>query len=247
MNKLYKKHKLNFSLRWIAIYVIALSLADNISDSFGAHKVITAPLCVIISAFLLLWLKKQNLLKVYGLCKPSGNHRKYLYYVPLILIASVGLWNGITLNYSILETLFHVISMLCVGFLEEIIFRGFLFKAMCEDRKSSSKRIAIIVSSVTFGIGHIVNLLNGADFLSTSLQICYATAIGFIFTILFDKSGSLIPCIITHSLLNALGAFSVKSSVTHAITISILLIVISISYAMIILRRTEPDSKMQNR
>lgn len=32
-------------------------------------------------------------------------------------------------------------------------------------------------SKANFGIGHIVNLLNGAEVLSTILQICYAVAI----------------------------------------------------------------------
>jgi hypothetical protein len=38
--------------------------------------------------------------------------------------------------------------------IEEVIFRGFLFKALQKDKLS----VAIIVSSVTFGFGHIVNL-----------------------------------------------------------------------------------------
>ena len=51
-----------------------------------------------------------------------------------------------------------VIKMLCVGLLEELIFRGFLFKAMCRE----SIRWAVVVSSVTFGLGHILNLVNGS-------------------------------------------------------------------------------------
>ena len=64
--------------------------------------------------------------------------------------------------------------MINVGFLEEIIFRGFLFKMMKKDNVKS----AIIVSSITFGIGYIVNLLNGADFIPSLLQVFYAIAIG---------------------------------------------------------------------
>ena len=88
--------------------------------------------------------------------------------------------------------------MFCVGFLEELIFRGLLFEAMREE----SERAATIVSAVTFGIGHIVNLLNGADILQTLLQIIYAVAAGLMFTAIFYKTKSLIPCIVTPSLLN---------------------------------------------
>lgn len=35
-------------------------------------------------------------------------------------------------------------------------------------------------SKANFGIGHIVNLLNGAEVLSTLLQICYAAALTII-------------------------------------------------------------------
>ena len=48
--------------------------------------------------------------------------------------------------------------MLCVGFAEEVIFRGFLFRAMEKD----NVKTAIIGSSVTFGLGHVLNLVNGS-------------------------------------------------------------------------------------
>ena len=48
--------------------------------------------------------------------------------------------------------------MLCVGFWEEVIFRGLLFQAIAKDNIKS----AVIISCVTFGIGHIINLFNGS-------------------------------------------------------------------------------------
>lgn len=93
-----------------------------------------------------------------------------MYFIPLFLIVSVNLWNGININNTHIEIIFHILTMLNVGFIEEIIFRGFLFKMIEKDNVKS----AIIVSSITFGIGHIVNLLNGADFVPTLIQICYA-------------------------------------------------------------------------
>ena len=83
--------------------------------------------------------------------------------------------------------------MVNIGFLEEIIFRGILYKSIEKD----NQKLAIIISSLTFGIEHIVNLLNGADLVPTLMQICYAIAIGFLFVTIFNKSKSLIPCIIT--------------------------------------------------
>ena len=67
---------------------------------------------------------------------------------------------------------------------------------------------AVIVSSVTFGIGHIVNLLNGQPVLETMLQIVFATALGFALVALFYRGKSLIPCIVFHGINNALSAIS---------------------------------------
>ena len=83
--------------------------------------------------------------------------------------------------------------MINVGFIEEILFRGFLFEAI---EKESVKK-AIIISTLTFGIGHIVNLFNGQDTLNTIIQIIYALSLGYLFVMIFYKSNSLVPCIIT--------------------------------------------------
>ena len=241
MKKLYDKKELTFSILWIVAYVVLFSMADSFSESLGFEKIITAPLCVFLTLVLFVWIKKNDLSEKYGLIPFKGNWKNYLYFVPLLLIMSVNLWNGVTLNMSAAESALYVLSMLCVGFLEEVIFRGFLFKAIC---KSNVKR-AIVISSVTFGIGHIVNLLNGAEVLPTLLQICYATAIGFLFTIIFFKGKSLLPCIITHSIVNSLSTFGVEGSQTYRMAVAAALCVISVAYTLWILKKegkTEPEA-----
>ena len=59
----------------------------------------------------------------------------------------------------------------------------------------------------------MINLLGGAPLIPTLLQICYAVAIGYLFVIVFPKTGSLIPCIVTHSLMNALSVFNKENEV----------------------------------
>ena len=184
------------------------------------------------------FIKKHNLSEQYGLCSFMGSLKNYLYFIPLGLMISVNLWNGVTMNVSVLGTVLFILSMLCVGFIEEVIFRGFLFKAMCKD----NIRLAIFVSSITFGLGHIVNLLNGRELLPTLLQICYATAIGFLFTIFFYKGKSLLPCIITHSIFNSLAIFAVQRTQMFSIITSILLCIISLGYALWILKRAEKSA-----
>lgn len=90
--------------------------------------------------------------------------------------------------------------------MEEIIFRGFLFRAMEKD----NLRSAIVVSAVTFGAGHIVNLAHTADTLGVLLQVCYAIAIGFMYTIIVYKGGSLWPCIMSHMFVNGSSVFALE-------------------------------------
>lgn len=240
MKKLYEKSEIWFAVIWIIAYVVLCSAADSFSESLGVMKSVTAPLCALLSVIIFLWIRKNGLSEKYGLIPFKGNWKNYLYFVPLILIMSVNLWNGVILNMSAAESALYVLSMLCVGFLEEIIFRGFLFKAIC---KSNVKR-AIIISSVTFGLGHIVNLLNGADFLPTLLQVCYAIALGFLFTIIFCKGKSLLPCIITHSIVNSLSAFGAEGSRTYQMILSAALCVISVVYTLWILKK-EPKGEAE--
>ena len=237
MIHLYKKNGLLFAILWIVIYVISLSLADQFSASLGLQKSITAVVCALLTVILVLWMKNNNLFAEYGLCKPTIPARQLIYYIPLLAMASVNLWFGVTWNLSVPETICYIISMLFVGFLEEIIFRGLLFKEMCKD----NVKTAILVSSVTFGIGHIVNLFNGsgADLFSNLLQVAYAIAGGFLFTILFYYSKSLWACIATHSILNALSVFAHESAKTPVMEIlsAVALILISVLYAGYTIKR----------
>ncbi len=237
MKKIYDKNELNFAFIWIGIYVVLASIGDNVSNLIGISKIVTAPICVILTGVLWYWIHKNELTENYGLCKFQGELKKYLYFIPLVLLASTNIWYGVRLNLSWLETILYMISMLCVGFLEEIIFRGFLFKALC---RSNIKR-AIFISGITFGFGHIVNLLNGRDVAETLMQICYAVAIGLLFTIIFYKGKSLWPCIITHSAMNSLSVFANEDARTlyNAIGTSVFLCVVSIGYMIYILKKTD--------
>lgn len=212
MNRIYKKNSILFAILWIVIYVVGLSIADNISVMVGIEKSVTVIVCLILTIILVAWMKNNNHMETFGLYKPTVPAGRMLYYIPLAIMISVNLWFGISFNLSLWETVLYIVSMIFVGFLEEIIFRGFLFVEMSRD----NIKTAVIVSSVTFGIGHIVNLVNGsgADLFSNLLQVIYAIAVGFLFTIIFLRTKSLWPCIITHSILNALSVFANESAIT---------------------------------
>ena len=243
MKKLYDKSKIWFAVAWIIGYCVLMSLGDLLSATVGIEKSVTLAVGIFLSAALLTFLGKHDLFKAYGLCRSGASARSMLYYLPLILMLSANLWYGVTLNYGALETVLYILSMLCVGFLEEVIFRGLLFDAMKKDGLKS----AVIVSSLTFGIGHIINLVNGsgAELLANLLQVVYATAAGFMFVMIYIKTDSLIVCIVAHGLFNAISVFVNEANVTEQRQILdyILLTVITGAYAAYLAISTAKSAK----
>ena len=233
LKKLYEKSELWFALVWIIAYCVLASVGDNLSSEIGVSKGITLPILAALSVLLYLFVKKNGLGEKYGLCKPQVPASKMLYYLPLIVLLTANFWFGVKMNASPIETVLYMLSMLCVGFLEEMIFRGFLFNAMAKN----GVRSAIIVSSLTFGIGHIINLINGsgAELLPNLLQVIYAVAVGFAFVMIYYKTKSLLVCIATHSLFNAASAFANETITdTQNVISAILIALIAAAYAVYI-------------
>ena len=239
MHKLYEKSEMLFFAAWLIIYIVGSSLFDGLSSSVGIEKLFTAVFHVILSSVALFWMKKQGLLKKYGISVPNVSASKFLFYIPLAVLVSCNLWFGVTLNYSVTETVLYIVSMFGVGFLEEFLFRGLLFKAM----EKNGLRSAVIVSSITFGIGHIINLFNGsgADLVSNLCQIFSAVAFGFLFVIIFFRSKSLLPCIFAHIAINSLNVFAKEITPQTNIIVSVILTVIAIAYTLI-LHKTLPKT-----
>ena len=221
MDKKIIKHETLISIILIITYILFNSYCVN---NFGINDFRTIIINLLLSISIIVFIIINKLGNYYGLTS-FPNNKKFLYFIPLILLISVNLWNGININNTKTEIILYIISMLLVGFLEEIIFRGFLFKLLEKDNVNK----AIIITSITFGIGHIVNLLNGADIISTLIQICYSISIGYLFAIIFHKGKSLWPCIITHSLTNSLSIFNIDNTISLYIA-PIFLIIIQYLY-----------------
>ena len=242
LKKIYEKSEIWFAIAWIIAYVVLASIGDNVSADLGIPKIITLPILIAMSAILFFFVRKNDLAEKYGLCNSQIPAAKMLFYIPLLVLLTANLWYGTQMNLLPLETVLYILSMFCVGFLEEMIFRGLLFKAMAKNGVKS----AIIVSSITFGIGHIVNLINGsgAELLPNLLQVMYAVAVGFAFVMIYYKTKSLMPCIITHSVFNGLSAFANESVMTprRQIISGVLLAVIAGGYALYLALAVKEES-----
>ena len=201
MTKIYQKNELTAALLWIALYTVSMSFLRNLGDD-SPYMMIGL---IVLSVLMILFVRKNGLMEKYGLSGWAENSRAMLWFLPLWIITTLNLWGGVAPRFSLPGQLFAVVSMAFVGFAEEMIFRGFLFKAML---KGGNVKTAVIISAVTFGLGHILNLFTGHELAETLLQVVFAVAYGFLVTMAFYKGGSLLPCILSHSLFDIFAQFA---------------------------------------
>ena len=211
MKKLYQKSELYFALVWIGLYVVVMNIAlqfcgglDDLASKTVAQLLIPVVCICALAVASTVWIVRNGHSGKFGICKFKGNRKQFLFFLPLILMSCINLKNGLGLTAPLGVAVLMAINLAVGGYVEEIIFRGFLFRAMAKD----NLRTAIIVSAVTFGAGHIVNLANTADILGVLLQVCYAIVIGFLYTVIVYKGGSLWPCIASHMFVNGSSVFA---------------------------------------
>ncbi len=234
MTKLYQKSEITFAILWIVIYAGGMGTLQN---NFGFDSLWHMLGLIVISAAIFLFVKKNGLMEVYGLVGWAKNSRAMLWFIPLWLLSCMNLLSGFQPDYPVPGLFYAAVSMALVGFAEELIFRGFLFKAMLKD---GNVKAAVIVSSVTFGMGHILNLFTGHELIATLIQVVFAVAMGFVFTLVFYKSGSLLPGILAHSFIDVTSVLaSDEGSQSVNLIVHIVIIVISVAYSLYLAKRVE--------
>ena len=202
MRKLYETKPVLFAVLWIVVYVVLMApLRGNYGD--GSLQMLLG--LTAISAAMLAVIRLLGIEKELGMTRWLQNGKKLLWLLPLWVLATGNLWGGAGLRYDTVTAVMAVLAFLLVGVAEEIIFRGFLFNGM---KKTGSLAVAVVVSAISFGMGHIVNLLTGHATAETLLQMVFAVAWGFLFTFAYLKGGSLLPCIVIHGLIDAFSVFA---------------------------------------
>lgn len=152
-----------FTLVWIGLYVVVMNIALQFCEGFDDLSSKTAQqvmvpviyICALavfqqFGSFVTVFPK--NSVCAISIVTLSG------FSIPLIIMSCVNLKNGLGLNAPAAVSLLMMVNLAVAGYVEEIVFRGFLFWAMAKD----NPRSAIIVSAITFGAGHVVNLANTA-------------------------------------------------------------------------------------
>ena len=236
MRRLYEKKEVLFAVLWIAAYCVVLG---TIRGNFGDGSICMLLALIAFAAGITAFVKGNHLEEKYGLDGWPKNMKRYLFFVPVWILATGNIWDGFALSYKGAALVCAVLSMILVGFVEEMIFRGFLFRAMLGENKAVT---AIIVSAVTFGIGHIVNLLTGQASFDTVMQIIFAISWGFILTMVCYKSGSIIPCITAHAMIDVLSLFGSDKELAAWIYIGST-VVVAVVYCIYLGRLQQPKSE----
>lgn len=237
MKKLYEKSEITFAILWIVIYTVGMG---TLKSNFGLDSLWQMLGLMVLSAAMYLFVRRNGFLEKYGLSGWAKNSRAMLWFIPLWIISCLNLFSGFRPDYPIPGLIYAAVSMALVGFVEELLFRGFLFRAMLKD---GHIKAAVIVSSVTFGLGHILNLFTGQELIETLNQVVFAIVVGFVFTFVFYKSGSLLPGILAHSFIDASSVFaSDEGSQLLNLILHIGTIFVSLAYCIYLAKRVETPS-----
>ena len=238
MRKLYETKPILFAVLWIVLYCAVMA---PIRGRFGDDSVQMLLGLTAISTGLLLFINANQLQGELGLSRWIQNGKKLLWLLPLWVLATGNLWSGLGLKYTGVNAVMATLSFLLVGFVEETVFRGFLFNGM---RRTGSVTAAVIVSAVTFGMGHIVNLLSGQATVDTLLQIVFAVAWGFLLTYAYYKGGSLLACILIHGIIDAASVFS-RDNVVGDTVFMVATIVVAIVYCLYLSKQPTPELRRE--
>lgn len=219
MHNVYEKRPILFAVLWIVVYCFVMA---PIRGNYGDASIVMLLGLLAFTAGIIVFVKICGLKEECGLAGWPKEMKKFLFFLPMWILATGNLWDGFALSYQGLPLLYATISMILVGFVEEMIFRGFLFKAMLSKGRPV---VAVIISALTFGMGHIVNLFTGQASLETVMQMIFAVSWGFILTMVFYKGGSLIPCIIAHAMIDVFSLYGADNPLIDNVYIGVTIVV----------------------
>lgn len=206
-------------LLWFVLYQL-LEFAINfpVSILISDYNAITGPIGMVLSVVIMmgvykLWFRPE----FEGMLKgdlPLGFLLGLIELIYVVVTFAVSMMFGYELNIKPLTSVI-IFSSLGAGLGEEFIFRGVLISTLMRQWKDQNKfRNAAVVSGIVFGLIHATNVFAGADPLRTLLQVIGAVGIGIMFTAVYLRSGSILPCMFYHTLHDII-AIAGESEVTE--------------------------------
>lgn len=216
------------TIMWIMVYIVGVNIGDGFEAQTGIPNLVTALLLAALSVVLIAYLKRNGGVERFGLKRLQREDMKQaLYFVPLLLLVLTQFVKGLDASLSMRDIAVFCLLMTGVGFIEELLFRGLLYQAI--ENKSGVKR-AVLISGITFGIGHIVNLMRGYGYAEQTGQVIVAVAIGIALALLVAVTRNIVPGILFHILFNISGSVT-NPGTGRDMMLALFIVVISLGYA----------------
>ena len=212
------------ALLWIAIYVALVNVGGALAPDPASTPLVTGILLAGLAVVLVLYLRRSRLADLSGLRAPRANTMRAVYYLaPLFGISLLQYAKGFAPGLDAGEVLSAVLLVAGVGFIEELLFRGLLFQAIL---KRGALNRAILITGITFGMGHIVNLARGYTMSDQLIQVGAAVVIGIALAYVVAITGSIIPGAVFHALFNLSGTITAANTTMDVYILSAMVIVL---------------------
>lgn len=224
------------ALAWIGLYVAAVMVGDALSAGVGVANSVTVPALLVLSVALVVYLRANGWLTRYGIraTRPEDFTRS-IYYAPLVVIVLLQLTKGFRGELDTPAVVLVVALMAAVGFLEELIFRGLLYRALLTRRGVTG---AVVISGVTFGLGHVVNLTRDYTAVQQALQVAVGIGLGIVLALLFALTGSILPLVAFHAVLNVAGSVTARDDRAEVVVVAVTLAICAL-YAVFLFRQLQ--------
>lgn len=224
---------------WVILYGAIYSFSENCFKLFGDNHILTVFATMLYIVALYIFLNRHHKLSTYGLCLPKYWRKNEIgWLMPLLAFPFANIY--LQRDPTILQKSWIIfILTLFTAFWEELLFRGYLLTYILRKCGIVNKWIAMIVSSILFGIFHLVNLFQGADLLYTMIQALCACGIGLCLCVLVLKYKSILLGTIIHYLINITSSDVSKSS-NNVLFCFMILSVFYIFYAFLLNKKMRP-------
>src|SRR5947209_2908844 len=223
----------------LVIYFLAGAITIQLKLTSVAMALMADGLLALIAIFLL---TRHHWCRDVGFRLPSNPRSLWFFALPCLPIILNIAFLGIG-NPGIGGLLLFLAAASFVGFVEETYFRGMMLRVLL--RRGPWQ--AVIISSLLFGIMHLLNVAGGANLVATLLQVVYAVAIGLMYAALALRTRTILPLIVIHGLTDFFAFIALNSTVvTSGLTTLFYVVstgetIIYIAYSILLMRQMKPQ------
>ncbi len=198
---------------FVAIQLLMFLINFVISLIIKGYPYDRGPVGVIISSVLALWLYKRWFKPDFKGALKGGEYKSVWIvvgiYIIFLVVTSISdvVFAG---ERMVMPGISELFLALLAGVTEETAFRGLMIPVLVRKSSKKSVIIAIMTSSIVFGIVHGSNILAGADPMHSLLQVINSVFVGAALSVMYLISGNLLIPMVIHFLHDVL-AFSYES------------------------------------